>query len=56
MKGNFFPRKIMGKRVNMNVRYEKLAKIGIFNRKFKFKVTCLPLKSGELKTEAWDIV
>ena len=40
----------------MNVWYEKLAKIWIFNRKFKFKVTCLPLKSGELWTEAWDIM
>ena len=38
----------MGKYVNMNAWYEKLAKIWIFNRKIKFKVTCLPLKSGEL--------
>ena len=38
----------MGKCVNMNTWYEKLAKILIFNRKIKFKVTCLPLKSGEL--------
>ena len=48
MKRNFFFRKIMGKCVNMNAWYEKLAKIWIFNRKIKFKVTCLPVKSGEL--------
>ena len=46
----------MGKFVNMNAWYEKLAKIWIFNGKIKFKVTCLPSKSGELKTEVWDIV
>ena len=34
--------------VNMNAWYEKRAKIWIFKRKIKFKVTCLPLKSGEL--------
>ena len=45
---NFFPLKIMGKCVNMNTWYEKLAKIWIFNRKIKFKVTCFLLKSGEL--------
>ena len=28
--------------------YLNLAKIWIFNRKIKFKVTCLPVKSGEL--------
>ena len=48
MKRNFFFRKIMEKCVNMNAWYEKLAKIWIFNRKIKLKVTCLPIKSGEL--------
>ena len=46
----------MEKCVNMNAWYEKLTKIWIINTKIKFKVTCLPVKSGELWTEAWDIV
>ena len=32
----------------MNAWYEKQAKIWIFNRKIKFKVSCLPVKLGEL--------
>ena len=43
-----FFRRIIGRCVNMKAWYEKLAKMWILNRQIKFKVTCLPLKSGDL--------
>ena len=43
----FFPQNY-GKMCKYDYLIQKMAKIWIFNRKIKFKVTCLPLKSGEL--------